>query len=423
MDKNIKINQTINQNIKSTNSLIQNEVIWYSDVLDSEELEKKFKNKFGKNKDKLNTEPNSNLDLNETKYKYENNNKTNNDVISDFNSDELEKKLKNKFDKNNFSNEIKINTNEILNLDETEQKLDNNNNNREQIEYILKNDISNIKNINIDENNNNNYNNSKIITILESEKLYKTIITCNKCILQCVKIDSNIFEFNIGSTPNCSAYKLFNGTLGLTHLKDIFFILDGNRYNPEIVEIYLNDDIFIKKIYSDLININNKSTNLYDITNTTLSLVSGTKIKIKIQDLKQIDSVYFNCYLEKTEKIDEKNKIKFISSSHELLYEGTNSDIILNTQYGYYDEIYIICNGIKNNIKSISLTNKDLILLENIPIQFLEHSTNSIIYSLKFTDNVFTAIKIDSENWLNIKLDLINQNVNIKIYGNKLVKY
>ena len=38
-------------------------------------------------------------------------------------------------------------------------------------------------------------------------------------------------------------------------------------------------------------------------------------------------------------------------------------------------------------------------------------------------DNIFTGIKIDNDNWLNVKLNYIGTNVNIKIYGNKLIIY
>jgi hypothetical protein len=197
-----------------------------------------------------------------------------------------------------------------------------------------------------------------------------------------------------------------------------------------MVEIYINN-ILIKKVYSEIINnlTNEYLTYIYpyNIVDSTYPLTPNTKITIKIFDLNQIDDVYFNVILEKNdskkaydEYFLETNSIEFVCTTHELLYEGIESDIMVNFEYGYYSDIYFVCENILDNISSISLTNTDVILLDNIPSILLDHSKNLILYSLKVNENFISGIKIDGNNFLKIKLNKSNPNSKIKIYGNKL---
>jgi len=260
------------------------------------------------------------------------------------------------------------------------------------------------------------------------KKLYRRIVDCKKSILECKKSNFNIFLCDTSCDPNCSAHKLFNNNFGLTHLNDMFFVSDGKKYIPEIVEIYLNENILLKRIYSDVTKNINQSDIIeqYNITNSSFHLFTDTKITIKIIDTKQIDNVYFNTYFEKLESYNkdlylyEDCSTELICLTNELLYEGIDSDIKISTEYGYYGDIYIICENIIDNIKSISLINTDVILFNNIPTHLLEVMTNSITYSLKFGDSVMSGLKVDSNNWIDIKLDKINPDKKIKIYGNKL---
>ena len=83
IDKKENTNISTNQHKNSVNSLIQNEVIWYSNDLNSSELEKKFKNKFiklAKTNIKDNNDPillNTNIDNANISHQiiYSNNNK------------------------------------------------------------------------------------------------------------------------------------------------------------------------------------------------------------------------------------------------------------------------------------------------------------------------------------------------------------
>lgn len=334
-------NQSTLQYVNSINPLIQNEVIWYSEDLDSTELENKFKNKFNKQNEEIN----------------------------------------------------------------------------------------NIKNIEINEYNTYNY---KIYTTGNEIDQYFTnnqqLTLRKKCILECKKIESNIFVYDTSCDQNYSFHTSSNNNFGLTYLNNMFFVSDGKKYIPEIVEIYLNENILLKRIYSDVIkNINQFNiTEVYNIGYKPFILFTDTKITIKIIDSNQIDSVYFNANFSKLEDCGKNcytnNEIstEMICLTHELLYEGIDTDIKISTEYGYYEDIYIICENIIDNIKSISLINTDVILFNNIPIQLLEPQTNSITYTLKFDDFYRSGLKVDSNNCICIKLDKINPDKKIKIYGNKL---
>jgi hypothetical protein len=392
------IYQSQSQYKNTVNSLIQNEVIWYSDDLDSEELEKKFKTKFNKPNEK--------------------------DIIEEINGDDenikddmeiIEEDIVN-------HNEDIINYNEDIVNHDIDIMQNENNNNIKKLEF----NTELFKICTITNEVEKYFTNKPELTICK--KICRRIVDCKKCILECKKIDFNIFVCDTSCDPNCSAHKLFNNNFGLTHLNDVFFVSDGKTYIPEVVEIYLNENILLKRIYSDVTKNIKQSSIIeeYIITYESFHLFTDAKITIKIIDSKQIDAVYFNTYFEKIEGpskncyLKEEIPIEMICLTQELLHEGTETDIKICTEYGYYRDIYIICENIIDNIKSISLINTDVILFNSIPTQLLEPQTNSITYTLKFSDNCMSGLKIDSNNWINIKLDKINPNKKIKIYGNKL---
>jgi hypothetical protein len=382
---NISQSQSQSQYKNTVNSMIQNEVIWYSDDLDSEELEKKFKTKFNQPNEK--------------------------DIIEEIDGNNK-----------NIKDDMEIIEEDIINYNEDIINYNENNDDVKKLEF----NTELFKLFTITDEVEKYFTNNAQVTICK--KQYRRIIDCKKCILECKKIDFNIFVCDTSCDHNCSAHKLFNNNFGLTHLDDMFFVSDGKKYIPEIVEIYLNENILLKRIYSDVTkNINQSNViEAYNITYEPFHLFTDAKITIKIIDTKQIDGVYFNTFFEKIEGngkncyLNEEIPIEMICLTQELMYEGTETDIKICTEYGYYKDIYIICENIIENIKSISLINTDVILFNSIPTQLLEQQTNSITYSLKFSDNCMSGLKIDSNNWINIKLDKINPDKKIKIYGNKL---
>jgi len=233
-------------------------------------------------------------------------------------------------------------------------------------------------------------------------KVYRRSVDCKKCIIECKKKDSNIFEWDISCDPNCSSYKIFDNGISCSHVKNIIFMADGKIYNPEFVEIYINGK-FIKKLYSNVFNNLPKvldSNTFYKITDCTYPLLTDTIITLKIKDSIQISKVFFNLMLEKI--MDGKPylndlSLEFFSNTHELLYEGTESNILINLEYGFYQDIWVVCDDIVSNINSISMSNSDVILLQDIPIQLLEHTQNLLSYSLKIQDMVISGIKIDTD--------------------------
>lgn len=348
-----------NNKIETINPIIKNEVIWYSNELDSEELEKKFKDKF---KNKL-THKDKNLFL----HSFTNNKEP----------EEFEKK--------------------------------------EENEYVEERFVSN-----------------------PNKPLIKTQYD-KKCIYECKKIDNNIFEWDINCDPNCdlnydlnySGHKIFNGNYRFSHLWNMFFMSDSKKIYPELVEIYLNN-VFVKKVYGDIINniINDdEKQNMYSIADSTYPLHSDLKIKIIIKDTKLIDNIYFNVFLEKIEKNDineylNKNiYIEHTIKTHELLYHGFETNICVNdnVNYGNYNDIWIICENIIDNIETISITNSDTIIMQNIPIQIICNNSNSFRYCLTVKEQSIFGIKINSENGLEIKLKK-KSNSKIKIYGTKIFK-
>jgi hypothetical protein len=113
-----------------------------------------------------------------------------------------------------------------------------------------------------------------------------------------------------------------------------------------------------------------------------------------------------------------------LSNTSEILYEGIESDIKITDFYGYYTDIRIVCENIKDNIKNISCTNTDITLLKDIPIQLLIINDNIITCTINPNPeghNIFTGFKIDQDNQVEINLEKKNPNANIKIYGNKLI--
>jgi hypothetical protein len=450
--------------IKSSNPIIQNEVIWYSDELDSNELELKYKNKYNK----------KNIDIEVIKENKQDKNNFNKNyfhekIIFDEQIILDEERI---FDEQIILDEERIFDEQII-LDEErifdeqiilDEKiifdeqiiLDEERIFDEQIildeERIFDEQIFNENEINknnetknIIDNNENDKNNNKLSIILDTSKVekyitenptitivksvHRKILDCKKCILECKKINSNIFEWNIGCDPNCSTYKIFNNSIACSHIYNIIFMTDGKIYNPELVEIYINGE-FIKKLYSDVINnLQNKNIDktdvYYNITNSTYPLTSDIVITLKIKDTKQIEKVFFDVLLEKL--IEHKNylnndyQIYFFCTTHELLYVGIETNITIGLEYGYYQDIYIVCDDIENNINSLSLTNSDVILLQDIPIQLLVHTPNLLCYSFKFSDAItMSGIKIDSDFDLKIVLNKSNPNSKVKIYGNKL---
>lgn len=378
---------------KSSNPIIQNEVIWYSDELDSNELELKYKNKYNK----------KNIDI---------------EVIKESKQDKIH------LDKNYFHNKIIFDEKNMyieneINKNKTTNIIDNNEIDENNYGLSIITDTSKVEKYITEDPS---------ITIVR--KVYRRILDCKKCILECKKTDSNIFEWNIGCDPNCSSHKIFNNHIACSHISNIIFMVDGKIYNPELVEIYINGE-FIKKLYSDVINnLQNKNTDktdtFYNISDTHYPLTSDVVITLKIKDTKQIEKVFFNVLLEKlmlTQKkyLNNDCPIDFFSTTHELLYSGIESNITIGLEYGYYQDIYIICDDIENNINSLSLINSDVILLQDIPTQLLTHGPNLLCYSFKINDNmIMSGIKIDSDFDLKIELNKSNPNSKVKIYGNKL---
>lgn len=395
-------NSINNKTIKSTNPFIQNEVIWYSNDLNSEELEQKFKNK--------NYNINNEIKNNDNDYNINNNHQikmNNKEKINDiYDKTNINENIINNINNNiNENHQIKINNLKLDIISETSKM---------EKYFTYKPDVTMVKN------------------------LYKKNLDCKICIFPLenqtshtsIKKYSNIFEWNINSDTNYLTYKIFNNNLEFGHLKDMFFIVNSKQYNPKIVEIYIND-VFIKKIYSEVFDdkivndcIDNNNQNNYTICDSTYPLCSSTRLKIIIKDDKEIENVFFKIFLEKVEEINknyfiENNEMKFLSNTHELLYEGIDSDIIINEPYGYYQDIYIVCANIENNIQTISLTNTDAVLLSDVPTQLLSYNKNVAVYSLKILNQIISGLKISDDNWLDIKLKK-NPNSKIKIFGNKL---
>ena len=381
----------LTKSTKSSNPIIQNEVIWYSEELNSDELELKYKNKF------------NNINFNHI-----------NEIKQD------ENKL-HKTNVNNLFDNLKIDeqifeVDEINEIDEIDviDEIDENKN-----IIINHKDISKISLITDTTKVGEYINNDHQITMIR--KTYRRNVDCKKCILECKKKESNIFEYDISCDPNCSSYKIFNNSICCSHIKNVIFMSDGKIYNPELVEIYINGE-FIEKFYSDV--INNLPNTFYNITDSTYPLSSDTVITLKIQDTKQIDKVFFNVLLEKIipqgNYFNDSLRLDYISTTHELLYEGTESNIEINLEHGFYQDIWVVCDDIENNINSISMANSDVILFQDIPIQLLEHTKNLLSYSLKIQDQVISGIKIDSDLELKIGLNKSNPNSKVKIYGNKI---
>ena len=548
LDKDIVKNNNLNKNFHNNiNPLIKNEVIWYSDDLDSDELEKKFSEKFKKlENNKLDSQKifvNNKIDkeelnsdelekkFSEKKIKKLENIFDNNGLVIEDNEVKInDKKIYDKFDDykddnyidNDFidddydeqiqktSKEIKeflsINVNNInanyidrsiviiylTHIDEIKSinikkikdifKLIENNDNALSknfcnhiykyigIEFHSYNDFNNLNN-----NDNNNYfdkikiiiekklekkenkqeninliSSTKLIddilcknpTLTLTKKVHSEIVDCKQCILPCLKINDNIFEWDTNCDPNYSSYKLLNN-LGISFLSSIIFIKDGEKYYPEKVDIYIQDK-YIKSIYKELIvglDSNFKKSNYfnssieekeYNITNSPLPLLTNSKIKIIITDTNKIDQTLFSVYYEKADIHLKKNlnikKELFdgLCETHDILYTGNQSNIKITDLHGYYTDIRIVCDDIKNNIKSISLKNTDVTILKDIPIKLFQIKNNIIGFSSRlnsdFSNNKFhIGFKIDQENTLEIELNKIHEDIDVKIYGKKLI--
>ena len=336
-------NKNINKNISTINPFIQNEVIWYSHDLDSEELEKKFKNRTTISENKQLFNMTQNLE--------------NNENFKELDSEELEKKFKNRTTLNNKTN------------------------NKSEKQILTEKNINN---------------------------------NCIKCTIPCKKINSNIYEWNYDCNIN---YELFNKNT--INIGNIYCIKNDRIYYPKMIEFFI-DDIFIKKMYSDIMNNDNTKLKLdknYIISDDLYLLTLNSTIKINIHDENDIDNVFIDIILQSNKKL----LLEYSIYSHELLYEGINSDITIKDLYGYFYELIFVCDNIYD-FKSITLLNTDNTLLKDVPVQLLDYDNNIFIYSLKtkiFENIILSGLKIDENNYINIKFNKYNQCSNIKIYGNK----
>ena len=411
--KSIKITKFSNQ-LSSLNPIIKNEVIWYSDELDSEQLELKFKNKSNNKK--------SNFDNDFVDNTVDTLNNMQNEIIlnsDELDSEQLELKFKNKYNKkqSEYNDEL-IEKNIYPSINE---EPDWNNS------LTTEKSINKFKIYSYTENVEEYFTSRPEVTLVK--KSYRRFIDSKKCILKSKKIDSNVFQLDLSCDQNCSSFKLFNNSFASSHVGNFNFVLDNKTYNPEVVEVYLNN-ILVKKNYSDIINnLSDKYGEIkpYTIVEPTYPLTPNTKIMIKIIDPNQIDDVYFNVVLEKIDSkitksayITELNPMEFISSTHELLYEGIESDIIINNEYGYYSDIYFVCENILENISTITMCNTDVVLFENVLPILLDYNNNLILYTLNVGGNYMSGIKIDGNNFLKIKLNKLNPDSKVKVYGNKL---
>ena len=121
--------------------------------------------------------------------------------------------------------------------------------------------------------------------------------------------------------------------------------------------------------------------------------------------------------------LNKKQPFDFISTTHELLYSGIESNIVICddiTKYGYYQNIWIICENINENIETLGMTNTDITLFKDIPMQIMSLNSNSFEYNLKLGDFFLSGIKINYENPLEIILRK-KPDIEIKIYGTKLM--
>ena len=448
-----KINNFINPNM-------QNEIIWHSNELNSDELELKFKNKFNSahynniNTDsKIKTNMNIETDINKNKHlvKFNENNHNNNSHDYNFyNNHNYDLKQMDDYDLKQMDDyDLKqMDDYDLKQMDDFDiEQMDDFNIKQmddydiEQMDYFygnMKKSIHHTKHHEIKVVDDVDTIESKFVSnpeITFIRKIYRKTVDTKICVFECKKIDTNIFKIDIECDLNCSSHILFNNSFCVTHINNFIFMSNGNIYNPKIVEIYI-DDKLIKRTHSDIMNNLKKLNsdihellNMYKITDSTYPMTSNINMTIKITDSNPIDNVYCRSYIEKiinngpsiNAYVNETIPINIISSTHELLYEGNESNITINTNYGYYQDIYIICEDITNNINTISLINTDVTLLHNIPIKLLEHTDNMFVYSLKLTENVVTGLKVDNINFITINLNK-NKSSSIKVYGNKLLE-
>ena len=273
-----------------------------------------------------------------------------------------------------------------------------------------------------------------------SKQLIKSFIKNKLCLLPCTQTDYNIFLWDSTNDLNLSSYKLLDG-IGSSYLRNITFIKDGNEYFPEKVDFYI-DGQFVKSSYGQLIKVNDKLHEMslidsYSFGSSGYLLSSDTKIEIRIEDSNQISQVLFYiCYQEEYNPINHdlqnqlSNETDYLSltNSHELIYEGIDSVITLNEFHGFFSDLYIVCEDLENQIKSISISNNDVQIIKNIPVSLLKYKDNICSYgfTINNSENLITSgFKIDEENNVIIELDKIKKDSepesSVKIYGKKLI--
>ena len=129
-------------------------------------------------------------------------------------------------------------------------------------------------------------------TVTLTKRNYREIIDCKQCILPCINIQPNIFEWDVNIDPNYSSHLLLNN-IGISYLSKILFIYNEEQYFPEKVDIYLNNK-HCKTMYKDLIigsdstqsNMFNNSSQkkYYCLTDSPFPLSQNIKVKIVIND-------------------------------------------------------------------------------------------------------------------------------------------
>ena len=391
-------NKNFHQNI---NPLIANEIIWYSDDLDSVELEQKFSEKFKPTKNNLeqndleqndleqnNLEQNDFIiNLKETNYNFyfkpndEDNYEDNKTIetvskeIKEFLSiinyptksadativyltyiDEIKSIEVRNYNLFSLisSNVEKLTKNFIYRINETVNNADYSTYNyyydvtedqREKLYMMLK------------KSQNEDTNRLKKTNIISSTKIIEKIIykipTMNdhhsftqdykNCLLPCVKINNNIFKWDENNNLNYSSYKLQN-YIGMSFLDFIIFIKDGKKYSPEKVDFYIGDS-YIKTTYKELVvgSESNKEKK-YNMTFFPFPLIAQ-KIKIIITDVNEIDQVLFSISHE-TVNLNLLDHCLFLQNNN-----SKNTNIKLTSFDGLSNTSEILYEGIESDIK------------------------------------------------------------------------
>jgi hypothetical protein len=270
-----------------------------------------------------------------------------------------------------------------------------------------------------------------------AKKVVRKAVESNILLYKCDKQKNN-FVFNMAEHPNHNKY--LGKYHGNHYLQKIIVIVNKKIYNPRILSFYVGDTI-IKKWYRDCLlsdesytlfcplllerntgsfgsaingSVGSGNTGSFGSVNTGFKESVNTKIKLVIDDEKNIDNVFLEILYSNDPRPPPETSEEF-DYTYDLLYNGQEKKIILDKKY-YYSDIRIISDDL-DKIDAITIKHNDFVIYDKIPPELIKK--DNLLYCL------FTKSESGGHDYGGIYMNKLyitidsEEDINVKIYGKR----